>query len=368
LLLAGGLVSASALDRALESQAVHGARLGTNLIETGALKLDTLSEALARQQDLPAALERHFERSDPTVQQRVDAILAAQWRAVPLGLLPGAEGRVAVAVMDSLPPRALAELSGALGADVVQAIAPELRVRYQLERVYGVERPNRFKRMSGGQSQPGGAGSERRGFIRTLRDFDSVEAPSSLARISVRRIEVPTTGKQTALEGAKKIDTVEGAARAIKRATGRVRVGELLVSALESGFDGVLSAGMLMTMRANLLFGWRGFARGQDPEVVEAVALPMDVPSIFSAPCRGSISYFGPPTSQSEVDERLWSVLGTGRPEEIGVHPVTIFGRLACVIYVQTPGEMPPDVAAGVAELGQSLCGALERLVKAGRR
>ena len=360
-------MSAEALERALESQAVHGARLGTNLIETGALKLDTLSEALARQQDLPAALERHFERSDPTVQQRVDAILAAQWRAVPLGLLPGAEGRVAVAVMDTLPARALAELSAALGAEVVQAIAPELRVRYQLERVYAVERPNRFKRMSGGQSQPGGAGSERRGFIRTLRDFDSVEPPSSLARISVRRIEVPASGKHPAVEAAK-VSTVEGAARAIKRATGRVRVGELLVTALENGFDHVLTAGMLMTMRANLLFGWRGFVRGHDPEVVEAVALPMDVRSIFSEPCRTSTSYFGPPTSESEVDHRLWSVLHAGRPGEIGVHPVTIFDRLACVIYVHTPGEMPADVAAGVAELGQALCASLERLVKAGRR
>ena len=298
----------------------------------------------------------------------MDAILAAQWRAVPLGRLPGAEERIAVAVMDPLPPRALAELSDALGAEVVQAIAPELRVRYQLERVYAVERPNRFKRMSGGQSQPGGPGSERRGFIRTLRDFDSVEPPSSLARISVRRIEVPATAGQRVVETPPKIHTVEGAARAIKRATGRVRVGELLVAALESGFDGVLSAGMLMTMRANLLFGWRGFVRGHDPEVVEAVALPMDVPSIFSAPCRTSTSYFGPPESESEVDQRLWSVLGAGRPGEIGVHPVTIFDRLACVIYVQTPGEMPAEVVGGVAELGQSLCAALERLVKAGRR
>jgi hypothetical protein len=364
MLLAGGLLSAEALDRALESQAVHGARLGTNLIETGALKLDTLSEALARQLDLPAALERHFERSDPTVQQMVDAVIAAQWRAVPLGRLPGAEGRVAVAVMDPVPERGLAEFSNALGAEVVQAIAPELRIRYQLERVYGVERPNRFKRMSGGQSNPG---SERRGFIRTLRDFDSVEAPSSLARISVRRIEAPT-GKKPAVEAQPKMDTVDGAVRAMKRATGRVRVGELLVAALETGFDGVLSAGMLMTMRTNLLFGWRGFARDQDPEVVEAVALPMEVPSLFSEPCRTSSSYFGPPLGESEVDQRLWSVLGAGHPGEIGVHPVMIFGRLACLIYVQTRGEMPADVAAGVAELGQALCAALERLVKAGRR
>lgn len=365
MLLAGGLLSAEALDRALESQAVHGARLGTNLIETGALKLDTLSEALARQQDLPAALERHFERSDPTVQQLVDPVIAAQWRAVPLGRLPGAEGRVAVAVMDPVPAKGLAEFREALGAEVVQAIAPELRVRYQLERVYGVERPNRFKRMSGGQSSPG---SERRGFIRTLRDFESVEAPSSLGRISVRRIEVPTTGKHVQIEPKPKVNTMEGALRAMRRATGRVKVGEILVAALESGFDGVLSAGMLMTMRANLLFGWRGFSRGHDPEVVEAVALPMDVPSLFSEPCRSSTSYFGPPSPASEVDQRLWSLLGAGRPGEIGVHPVMIFERLACVIYVQTQGDMPADVAAGVAELGQALCAALERLVKAGRR
>ena len=199
-----------------------------------------------------------------------------------------------------------------------------------------------------------------------LRDFDSVEPPNSLARIAVRRIEV--TGKMASPEPAPAVATMEGALRAIRRANGRIRVGELVVTALERGWDEVLSAGMLMTMRANLLFGWRGFSRGHDPEVVEAVALPMDAPSMFTEPCRSVTSYFGPPPAPTEVDHRLWSLLGAGRAGEVGVHPVSIFDRLACVIYVQTPGEMPAEVAAGVAELGQALCAALERLVKAGHR
>jgi hypothetical protein len=43
-------------------------RLGTNLIELGYLDLDALSTALGRQHRMPAALARHFDKSDPELQ------------------------------------------------------------------------------------------------------------------------------------------------------------------------------------------------------------------------------------------------------------------------------------------------------------
>src|SRR6266545_4992398 len=112
LLVHDGLITAEARERALRSQAVHGGRLGTNLIEQFALGLDDLAEGLARQHDMPAALDRHFSSADP-------------------------------------------------------AIAPELRVLYHLERVYGIERANRFKRGPRRPQEPE-PGRERRGYVRTF--------------------------------------------------------------------------------------------------------------------------------------------------------------------------------------------------------
>jgi hypothetical protein len=126
---------------------------------------------------------------------------------------------------------------------------------------------------------------------------------------------------------------------------------------------------MLLTIRSGLLLGWRGFSRGREPAIVETVAVPLAAPSLFAEPCRTALSYFGPPPGGgTEIDRRLWHVLDEQAPAEIGVHPVSVFGRIACVIYVQTTGELPPAVASGVVELGHALYTALERLVRASER
>jgi len=317
------------------------------------------------------ALQRHFDQADPSIQKRLAPETAAQWRAVPLGRLPGDVERVAVAVLDPLGDDALYELNDALGADVVAAIAPQLRILYHLERVYGIERPNRFKRgQARSDSDPG---HERRGFVKTLSDADSGDAMSSLGRIAVRRIQVAPTASAV-VEPEPEIANLDGALRAIRRASGRARVGSVVVSALEQGFQQALSAGMVMTIRSGLLLGWRGFVRGRPAssatrQSIEAVAVPLGVPSLFHEPCRTATSYFGPPPGGgNDVDHRLWTLLDTPPPGEIGVHPVQVFGKLACVLYVQTAADLPAAAAGGIAELGQALCASLERLVRADER
>src|SRR5690606_41057219 len=101
ILIAEGFLRAEAVERALRSQAIHGGRLGTNLVEQLAIGLDEMAEVLGRQHGMPAALQRHFDMSDPAVQARVPAEVAARLRAVPLGRLPAERGeRIAVAGMD----------------------------------------------------------------------------------------------------------------------------------------------------------------------------------------------------------------------------------------------------------------------------
>lgn len=376
LLVQDGVVTAEARERALRSQAVHGGRLGTNLIEQFALGLDELAEGLARLHDMPAALDRHFTQADSSVQSRLSPTVAARLRAVPLGRIPGegARERVAVAVLDPLEADAVDELGRELRADVVAAIAPELRVLYHLERVYGVERDNRFKRGARRSQamqviQP--TAVERRGYVRTLSEDEAsapvapAEPPSSLARIEVKRVERSRTGE---VETLSDLALLGESLVAIKRASGRTRVGELLIGALEQGFDRLFSAGLLLTLRSGLLLGWRGFARGRDQAAMEAVtgaAVPLHVPSVFGGPAQSGRSFVGPPAGGgSEVDHKLWRLLGAGDPVEVCVHPVAIFGQLATFIYVQAGRRIPPSAAAGVAELGSALCTALERLVQ----
>jgi hypothetical protein len=369
LLVHDGVVTAEARERALQAQAVHGGRLGTCLIEGFALGLDELAEGLARQLDLPAALDRHFNQADPEVQKRLSAVTAARLRAVPLGRIPGGERRerVAVAVIDAPPIEAMDELGAELRAEVVAAIAPELRVLYHLERVYGVERDNRFKR---GARRSQMMGTERRGYVRTLTEMEAVQppaepSPSSLARIEVKRVERTRTGE---IETLTDLALLGDSLVAIKRANGRTRVGELLVGALEQGFERCFTAGLLFTLRAGLLLGWRGFARGRAAgamEAVTSVAVPLSAPSVLSGPCQsGAPSFAPPPGGGSETDHKLWRFLGAGTPSSVGVLPVAVFGQLSAVLYVQADQKLPSWVAPGVTELGNTMATALERLVQ----
>ncbi|HTR50167.1 MAG TPA: hypothetical protein VMJ10_05625 [Kofleriaceae bacterium] len=155
LLVARGLLTPNQVEQAVRAQVVWGGRFGTNLVELGLIDLDTLSRALAGQHALPAALAHHFEHADRELQQRFDADLADRFSIVPILTL--ADGRIAIACMDPLDADRRGEIARGLGIEpraLVVSIAAEQRMRYQLERVYGIARSARFLRKRGQSITP----------------------------------------------------------------------------------------------------------------------------------------------------------------------------------------------------------------------
>ncbi len=148
--MAAGQITAAQLDEGLRAQVLYGGRLGTNLVDLFHLDLDAVALALARQHRVPAALGKHFERCDLTVQGRLTPALAERWGVVPIGHLADRRDRIAVAAMDPIPAEGRAELARALRCppeDVIVSIAAELRIRYFLERGYGIVRASRYLRV-----------------------------------------------------------------------------------------------------------------------------------------------------------------------------------------------------------------------------
>jgi hypothetical protein len=155
LLVAARVVAPEQVGVALRAQVVWGGRLGTNLVELGAIDLDTLARALGRQRGLLAALARHFDNADRALQARLPPEMAARWRVVPL--VPLSDGTIAVASIDPLDADARSAIAQALEippARLVVSIAPELRVHYHLERVYHIPRDTRFVRAQGPEVTP----------------------------------------------------------------------------------------------------------------------------------------------------------------------------------------------------------------------
>lgn len=157
LLVAERLLAQDQVDRALRAQVMWGGRLGTNLIELGLLDIERVSRALGRQHGLPAALARHFEKADRELQQRIPDELARQWSVVPLLHIGPQKSKIAVAAIDPLPREALEQLAAELLCEpeaIVVSVAAEMRVRYHLERIYGIARPPRYLRSRNGSPTP----------------------------------------------------------------------------------------------------------------------------------------------------------------------------------------------------------------------
>jgi hypothetical protein len=176
-LVAAGLVTGEQVEQGLRAQVMWGGRLGTNLVELHYLDLDALSLALGRQHRLPAALARHFEKADHALQRLLSPDFAERFACIPL-LQIGPERHVVIACLSPLVTRQLAIIADELSVDVrrlVPAIAAELRIRYQLERVYNVPRAARFLRARGKSIPPFPAFQ----VLSALADLD----PDAAARI-----------------------------------------------------------------------------------------------------------------------------------------------------------------------------------------
>ena len=152
LLIAAGELTAHQIEQAVRAQIMWGGRLGTNLVELGYIDLDKLATALCKQHRLPAALARHFQKSDPAVQGKLSADIAERFSVVPLLYAGAKRDSLIVAATGPLDQRAIAIIADDMGIDpatIVVSVAGELRIRYHLERVYKIARPARFLRSKG---------------------------------------------------------------------------------------------------------------------------------------------------------------------------------------------------------------------------
>ncbi len=153
MLIDDGLLTSEQVAEALRAQVMWGGRLGTNLVELGYITLDDLTKGLGRLHGLPAALKSHFTRADAALQKRLSSRLAGKYAVIPI---IRAGKRVVIASLGPQTPAAIAAIGNELGAApemVVLSVAAELRLRFQLEQLYQIERDPRFLRAAGTRSE-----------------------------------------------------------------------------------------------------------------------------------------------------------------------------------------------------------------------
>jgi len=370
---------------------IWGARIGTCLIELGFVGLDQLSLALGRQLRHPAALARHFEAADRHLQRTLSIDIAAEHACVPLVRIGGGNKTV-IAAMAPLDDAARALIATELAVDpagLLVSVAVELRIRYQLERVYGIPRETRFLRPNSALPTtfprfevlpvasigadldlpaapildrgtveallavtrprarrdvtppptriPADAGRrERRHFVHTLADEAARAGRGTPQRVGFRRLALGTDAM--AALARPHSATLDEATRTIARAEDRDKVAELVLETV-ARFMPTAASAMLMAVRGGIAVGWAGFARSGS--VLPEIAVPIDQPSMImvavehNAPARAAAGEL-----DQTIDQRLLEALGA-RDGDLVVVPVAVADQVLGLLVMAASHDAP---------------------------
>ena len=141
LLVEKGLVDAKVLGEALQRQVIFGGRLGTNLLEMGAVSEEALMSLLALQYNIPYAEPHYFEEIPREVLDSVPKELLSKHLIVPLKV----DGnRITLAMADPQKLDIVDEVAFQTNLVVQPVVASEVRIVEALDRFYNIKREARY--------------------------------------------------------------------------------------------------------------------------------------------------------------------------------------------------------------------------------
>ena len=141
LLIESGLITKKLLGEALQRQVIFGGRLGTNLIEMGAVPEEALLKVLSGQHRVPYAESRHFENIPGYVLESIPRDLLEKFLVIPIR---ATKNRVTLAMTNPTRLDVIDEVSFRTNKVIDPIIATELRITRELERYLGIRRAARF--------------------------------------------------------------------------------------------------------------------------------------------------------------------------------------------------------------------------------
>ena len=135
LLVRSGLVSSNALDDARARVTSIGGTLGEQLVTTGAVSDDTLTEFYRARLLVPQVNPNQLARLTPKVVATIPSDMAIELRAIPVSL--DGDNNLTVAMSDPSDRHAVDEIAFFTGAYVVRAVATQMQIAWCLAHYYG---------------------------------------------------------------------------------------------------------------------------------------------------------------------------------------------------------------------------------------
>jgi type II secretion system (T2SS) protein E len=394
LLVQDGTCDPDAVRDALRSQVIFGGRLGTNLLEMGAVAEEALAAALGRRHRLPALFGELT--LDPRAVSLLRAEVADRHDVVPYLV---ADRRLAVLACDPSDLAMLDEVAFATGRQVHPLVVPEARLWALLKEFYGVERQLRgidveFESLRRAPAAPPAAGGPPRGDgsadLLGEREFDALYGRTGAAPLAP-----PPAAAGGGSQGDDVIELTEllddgaplvapvapGVLASLARAAGHAPPARLASPVLAPAppeppplsFDEALRAlegvtdrgaiartvlryarsrfrrAVLLTVNRAVAEGWVGAGDGLAPEAVRRLRLPLGAPGVVDTVVRTRAHFLGP-IPKTDANLRLLKRLAGGVPGNALVVPILALGRVVNVLYADDGRGGVLD-AGGVGEL-----------------
>jgi hypothetical protein len=145
ILVRAKVISSKQLDDAISNQVVYGGRLGTNLMDIGYVNESVLSTYLSMQLGVPTIAPQAYSKVQLSIAKVLPRAIAERTLSVPLL----ARDKTLHVIMSN--PNDLAaqdEIRFATGHKLQIYVAPEVRVYYLLNKLYGTKRDVRYVTLS----------------------------------------------------------------------------------------------------------------------------------------------------------------------------------------------------------------------------
>jgi len=375
MLLQSGACTLEALHEALENQVLFGGRLGTNLLETGAVSEEHLAAALGAKYGVPwlAGDDLLCEKAAVAL---VPADIADRCNAVPYRL---AGRKLSVCCIDPSALGALDEVAFVSGKQVAPVVVTETRLVHLLRAHYRVDRHLRAVAMRSGLLRPRAPSEESSARPRS-RSWDAVSgklvdddgpamlgapseeeleeatdrqappAPPSPPRAEPPPLELPSFTRdllaRLALDtGRPPAPPPPPVARVVAPPPEWPPDLQVALTAIATAHDRDAVLGLLLRHAAGrfyrvVLFALEnGVARGMDGRApglrldsLRTLLLPLEDPGIVAAAVLHGTPVDGP-LAHVESDWKLVQGLGGGTPLRGLAVPVTADGRIVNVLY-----------------------------------
>jgi hypothetical protein len=376
--LAEKLVQPGQLEEALETQVVHGGRLGTNLVELGFLQEADLARMLGKQHNLPfasgemvpdpaalALVPRQFYDDEDVLPMRLDAT------------------RLTVAVLGPAQLKATDALGFKAGKRVVTVVIPEFRMNQLLRAHCKAFRPMRpidvnalrpSKKKDEIAAAPGDVGEliNEDDFAKIYakavdaahEEEEEVIEGSVIEEEQAELVRPPLPSAPyppgvTAEQQAPPL-TFPEAQKQLQTSTNREDIARTVLQFARSKFRRAL----LLNVQGDLVTGWKGLGKGVTVRAVRRIGVTLREANTFKL-VRDLKSHFIGPMKRTPGMAVFYEALGGGYPQTAVILPLLVRGKLVHLLYVDHgPDQLTPPDIGELLILSQSVTRSYEALIR----